>query len=243
VMHATFLLIYGNASLGRWSAVDALIDEHVNAFRTEADMTCPYVRSGPLLGAALLAHRGAVTRAKELAAMVPMDWATPALPEAHHGFALLAWGDSAAARQEAERILAAERRISSEEAPFEAVLLLDALVALEDAHALRAFLPTADRLADGLAPLAPMRDRAIGLLSLWQGNPEEARGPLKQALGRYEQLGQVFEAARTKEFLAQALPADEANQMRLAALGTYEQLGAVPHAERLRQTYGIGSPV
>src|SRR6202011_3583899 len=53
--------------------------------------------------------------AREMAELVPMNWTEPALPEAHHGFALLALGDAAAARDEAERILAANRRLTYEE--------------------------------------------------------------------------------------------------------------------------------
>src|SRR5712692_6337257 len=114
-MHATYILLYANASLGKWAAIDALLAEHLKAFRVEADMTCPFVRGGPLVGAAVLAHRGDLERAREVAALVPMNWSEPALPEALHGFALLACGDAQAARQEAEQILAVNRRLTYEE--------------------------------------------------------------------------------------------------------------------------------
>ena len=51
------------------------------------------------------AHRGDPARAKETIDLVPMNWDEPALPEALHGLALLACGDAAAAREEAEKIL------------------------------------------------------------------------------------------------------------------------------------------
>jgi class 3 adenylate cyclase/tetratricopeptide (TPR) repeat protein len=234
VMHATYLLAYGNSCLGRWAAVDALLDEHLKAFQVEADMTCPFVRGGLLVGAAVLAERGDLTRAREIAELGPLDWSTPALPEALHGFVLLASGDAATARQEAERIIGAGRRLTYEEAPLEVVLMLDTCIALRDADGLRQFLPTAARLSQAIALMGPARDRAVGVLHLWSGETDAARTALNQALSRYEQLGNPFEAARTREFLAQALPPEDARPVQEAALRTYEQLGATPHAERLR---------
>ena len=89
--------------------IDALHEEHLKGFREETDMSCPFVRGGLLISAAVLAHRGELTRAREAAALVPMNWAEPALPEALHGFALLACGDPQTARHEAEQILAEKR--------------------------------------------------------------------------------------------------------------------------------------
>src|SRR5438094_1754314 len=102
VLHATHALLYGNSSLGRWQLIDALHEEHLENFQKDKDMSCPYVRGGLLISAAILAHRGDVERAKETAALVPMNWSEPALPEALHGFALLAIGDAAAAREESQ---------------------------------------------------------------------------------------------------------------------------------------------
>src|SRR5207244_13375480 len=147
---------------------------------------------------------------------------------------LLACGDAAAARQEAERILAVKRRLTYEEAPLEAVLMVDALVALHDADELRAFLPRAERIRQAVAILGPSIDRAKGLLHLWERDTTGARPSLERALAEYERLGSPFEAARTREYLAEALPADERAPVLDAALRQYEQLGATPHAERVR---------
>jgi class 3 adenylate cyclase/tetratricopeptide (TPR) repeat protein len=234
LLHATYLLLYGNASLGRWQLIDALHEEHLKGFREETDMSCPFVRGGLLVSAAVLAHRGDLARATEAAELVPMNWSEPALPEAHHGFALLAVGDAAGARADAERILAANRRLTYEEAPLEVVLVLDALVALHDAEGLRAFLPAAERIREAVAVLGPAIDRAAGLLRLWEGDTAGARPLLERALARYERLGNSFEAARTREYLAEALPAAERGPMLDAALRQYEQLGATRSAQRVR---------
>ena len=233
-LHATHLLLYGNASLGRWELIDALNEEHVRAFEADKDMSCPFVRGGPLVSAVVFAHRGDVERARQMAELVPMSWEAPALPEALHGFALLALGDAAAARLEAERILAKNRRLTYEEAPFEAVLMVDALVALHDAEGLRAFLPTAMRIREAVAILAPAADRAGGLLRLWERDAAGARPLLEKALAQYERLANPFEAARTREYLAEALPAADRAPVLDAALRQYEQLGAAPSAERVR---------
>jgi tetratricopeptide (TPR) repeat protein len=234
VLHATYGLLYGNASLGRWERIDALLDEHLTAFHQEPDMSCPFIRGGPLVSAAILAHRGDLERAREMAALVPMNWSDPSLPEALHGLALLASGDAATARQEAEQILAAKRRLTYEEAPLEVVLMVEALVALHDAEGLRAFLPEAERIRQAVAVLGPAIDRATGLMRFWEGDPAGARPLLERALAEYDRLGNPFEAARTREYLAEALPAEKRGPVLEAALRAYEQLGATPYAERLR---------
>src|SRR5437773_4554944 len=234
VLHATFELLYGNSSLGKWPLIDALHEEHLENFQKDKDMSCPYVRGGLLISAAVLAHRGDLARARETAALVPMNWEKPALPEALHGFALLACGDPPGARDEAEKILAAKRRLTYEEAPLEAVLMVDALVALHDAEELRAFLPQAEGIRHAVAVLGPAIDRATGLLHLWGGDMTGARPLLERALAEYERLANLFQAARTHEYLAEAFPIDERAPVLDAAVRQYEHLGATPHIERVR---------
>jgi class 3 adenylate cyclase len=241
VMHATFGLLYGNASLGRWELIDALHDQHLKGFSEETDMSCPYVRGGLMVSSAVLAHRGDLERSRETAALVPMNWSEPALPEALHGFALLACGDAAGARKEAEQILAANRRLTYEEAPLEFALMIESLVALHDADALQAFLPTAERMRQAIAVLGPTIDRAQGLLRLWAHQPDQARPLLERALSEYQRLSNPFEAARTREYLAEALSGDDRAPVLDAALREYEQLGATPHAERARTAGGVYS--
>src|SRR2546430_16237377 len=63
VLHATFELLYGNSSLGRWQLIDALHEEHLENFQKDKDMSCPYVRGGLLISAAVLANSGELARA------------------------------------------------------------------------------------------------------------------------------------------------------------------------------------
>lgn len=234
VMHATYLLLYGNAILGRWSKIDALLDEHLRAYRVESDMTCPYVRSGPLVGAVVLARRGELARAREVAALVPMDDQKPALPEALAAMVTLATSDVAGALDTARRLVAVDRLPTQEEALFEAVVLVDALVAGDNPEVLRELLPIARRSEQGLALLGPACDRAEGRLALLEGDRARAHERLSQALRRYDRLGAVYEAARTRELLAETLPPEAARAERDRALKVYEQLGARPDLEHLR---------
>ena len=71
-------------------------------------------------------------------------------------------------------------------------------------------------------------------MHLWEGDAAGARPPLERALAEYERLGNPFEAARTREYLAEALPADARAPVLDAALRAYEHLGATPCAERVR---------
>ena len=89
-------------------------------------------------------------------------------------------------------------------------------------------------MRQAVAVLAPASDRALGLLQLWNGDAAGARPLLERALAEYERLGNPFDAARTREYLADALPADKRAPVLEAALRQYEQLGAKPHAERVR---------
>src|SRR5207244_11116317 len=104
-------------------------------------------------------------------------------------------------------------------------------VALHDAEELRAFLPKAERIRQAVAVLGPAIDRATGLLQLWEGDTTRARPLLERALAEYERLGNPFEAARTRQYLAEALPIEERAPVLDAALAQYDQLAATPHAD------------
>ena len=82
--------------------------------------------------------------------------------------------------------------------------------------------------------LGPAADRAAGLLHVWDGDAAGALPLLERALAGYERIGNPFEAARTREYLADALPAAERAPLLDAALRQYERLGATPSTERVR---------
>lgn len=203
VQHATFLLIYGGAMLGRWPAIEPLLTEHLDCWRRELDIACPYARSGPLIGAWALAHQGRVAEARGIAESIPMDWTAPGLPEAWQGMVLLECGDALQARAHAERIVAVNRRRSYEEAPFEHFLMLQAMMALKHWDALDEFIPKAEAVSEGLAVLGPMCGQAVGLLAIQRGDLDGGADHLKQSAARFEGLGVMVEATRSLALLEQ----------------------------------------
>jgi hypothetical protein len=60
-----------------------------------------------------------------------------------------------------------------------------------------------------------------------------------RALAEYERLGNPFEAARTREYLAETSPAEQRAPVLEAAIRQYEQLGA-PYSERVRASMAVG---
>jgi class 3 adenylate cyclase len=177
VMHATYLLLCGNALLRHWSAIEPLLEEHLQAWRQEEDMSCPFARGGPLVGAWALAQQSKTERAREILAMKLTDWEAPSMPEAWHAYGMLACSDAQQARDEARRILASKRRLTYEEAPFEYLVMIRALIALGDTDALAAFLPEAQAIQGSLSLLGPACAEAAEMLKLRSRRAGEARIP------------------------------------------------------------------
>jgi tetratricopeptide (TPR) repeat protein len=228
-MHATWPIISARYHLGRWEEALAVVDEHVEAFRQDPATGCSFVRDGPIIGAAILAHRGELDRARALAALVgePTNLATASAWQARFATAS---GDPETARRISED-KARERRLYGEQ---HLVALLEALAALEDWPAVVKLLPEARARMDGNALLGPVSDRVEGLAHAQAGrSPEDGRA-LRRALAGFERLGDPFEAARTREHLAAVTPAQEARSLLEAARATYERLACAPRERAVR---------
>ena len=191
-MHATWPIIAALYHLGRWEEALPVVDEHTEAFRQDPAPGCSFVRDGPIIGAAILAHRGALDRARALVAVVgpPTNLATASAWQARFATAI---GDPATAVRISED-KARERRLYGQQ---HQVALLEALAALEDWGAVAELLPEARARADGNALLGPVADRVEGLVHAQAGRTPEAARALRRALGGFERLGEAFEAART----------------------------------------------
>ena len=228
-MHATWPIIAALYHLGRWEEALPVVDEHTEAFRQDPAPGCSFVRDGPIIGAAILAHRGALDRARALAAVVgpPTNLATASAWQARFATAI---GDPATAVRISED-KARERRLYGQQ---HQVALLEALAALEDWGAVAELLPEARARADGNALLGPVADRVEGLVHAQAGRAPEAARALRRALAGFERLGEAFEAARTREHLASVAPAAEARPLLEAALATYERLACAPRGRAVR---------
>jgi hypothetical protein len=185
--------------------MEPLLQEHLNAWHQEEDITCPYARSGPVIGAWALAGQGRIAEARELVDSIPMDWNAPALPEAWRAMVLMRCGDPSQARSDAERILGANRRITYEEAPLEYIVMLDAMTAQRDWQGIVQFQQKAEAMRGGLALLGPACDRAAGALAFSNNDPVTGRQKLELSIAALERLGALPELARTRELLAEAV--------------------------------------
>ena len=92
---------------------------------------------------------------------------------------------------------------------------------------------TLDDLRGGHVHLDVLARRAEGRSLIAAGDHDGGVAALRSALEAFDRLPDVFEAARTREALAEAVPAERDALLR-AALATYEELGAAPHAARVR---------
>jgi class 3 adenylate cyclase len=233
VMHGTCTLLNARYHLGRWSELDAVADEHLEALATEPGIGCCYVRSGPLFAALALVHQGHLERADRLAATLTPDLDGPKLPEALLARYFVARGDAQAGRDLAEQIVG--RAVYAEENAYEILAMLEALVALADWDALTAFLPQARTFTQAFALVRPACDRAEGLAHAAAGERAQAEELLRRALSGFTEMGVAFETALTRERLAAVVvERKNASRLRAEALSAYEQLGAAPHAGRVQ---------
>ena len=194
VMHATWPLLVALYHLGRWAEMDDILDEHLAAFAEEPASDCHFVRDGPVIGATVLAHRGDLAGARALAARSGDPFAD--LPAATAWQARLA--NAAADPAGARRISTGKAEQGRLYGPQHALCLVEALAVLADWPALAAFLPTARDAVTGNALLAPVCDRAEGLLLTAAGHRREAAEKLRSAVRGFERLNVPYEAARTR---------------------------------------------
>jgi class 3 adenylate cyclase len=230
--HSTATLMSALYLAGRWDEIPIYLEEHVRVFATDsAGTTCPFALGAFQLGATVLAQRGELDRARDVAALMPRSESPIGIVEGLAAMAANALGDPATARAIAERALSSGGRNFAEEPPVELAAYLDALIALGDWDRLREFLPEARSRSAELALAGPTTDRAEGLAASAAGDEERARERLAQAIAGFDRVS-AFEAARTREALA-AIDEGARKALLTAALATYGRLGARPYAERV----------
>ena len=227
-MHSTYALMRIGYRIGDWDLVEASLDEHLANFALEASVRCINVQMGPSQGAVVLAHRGRTERAMELTRM-PYSFEGIVGPiEGAQAGALVAAGAVEEGLSLAEQVLANAPRWRALDA---AAAALQAVTFYGDAEAL-------DRQVANLADvrevgpyMAATYDRAHGRARTLRGDPEGA-ALLRSAVERFEEQVATFEAARTRELLADAVP-DEARGLLQSALAVYRRLHAEPHVDRV----------
>ena len=227
LMHATFPVLEALYYMGRWEELQAVLAEHVHAFREDPAVECSFVRDGPAIGATVLAHRGSLADARELAKMLPDPLQDMASASAWQARLAVAMGDPVTARKICDG-KAPDRRSFG---PEHALAKVEALAAIADPTALAEFIGTARGQVDGNALLGPWCDVAEGMLKLNAGDQGSARSHLGNAVAGFERLGAPFEAARARLRLAETLEPPVAREALESARATFIKLGAAPLAE------------
>jgi len=229
-MHATSVIMTAADWLGDWDRVETALADHLANFDEEANVHCLNVQSGPNRGGLVVAHRGDHARARALAERsIPFE-PTPGTIQSTAADVLVAVGDARGGLATARDVMERGPRWRQPEA---AVVAIHALEALEDWEALSRLAGDLDDLRSMSPYLDAHVDRARGRSLVAAGRMDEGVAVLRRSIGTFDGIPVVFEAARTREVLADALPSERA-ELLAAALATYERLGAAPHIERVR---------
>jgi hypothetical protein len=229
-MHSTSALIRVGYRLGDWDRVEAALEEHLANFALESAVRCINVQMGPSEGSLVLSNRGQPERALELAAMPkPFDHLVGPI-EGAQAEALVAAGSVDEGLALAQTVLADSPRWRAFDA---AVAALEALTFGPDAEALRRLVGDLADLRAAGPHLAALIQRAEGRARTLGGDPNGA-DILRSAVGAFDAQRAIFDAARTRELLADAV-ADEARGLLESALGVYRQLRATPHVTRVEE--------
>ena len=187
-MHGTFSKLWLLFHLGRWGEMPPLVDEHLDVLDEQITSVCPYVRSGPLVGALALAHLGDADGARRITERVPATWDEPGLPEMLLARIAIARGDPSEGARLARQMIDAGRQPNLEENAFDHVALIEALQASEDWDALGEAVRAARKWEPALELMAPVCDRADGLIALAAGE----RGPgVTRLMSAAERFGRM----------------------------------------------------
>jgi len=227
-MHASFAIIRAAHALGEWDEVERILEEHLANHELEANVRCIAIQGGPSVGALVVAHRGDQERAMQLARRSRFWGELPGPTEGLVADALVACG----ATEEGLELA----RVVLREAPrwrwvAAAVAALDGMEATAAWDEVARFIPTLAEIRRGYPWLAALVERAQGRTLLAEGGTEGGIAALRRSIAGFDRLPMPFEAARTREALAEAVHA-EARGLLEEAVGTYRVLGAVPHLER-----------
>jgi hypothetical protein len=231
-MHATSILMTIGFRLGDWDQVESLLAEHLVNLESEMHVRCGNVQGGPNHGALVLALRGDRERALALARRTLTFEHRPGPVEGEAADVLVAAGAVEEGLQQARLVLGQASRWLQFEASVAALHALEALGSWDELG------EVAEGLADlraGSPSLDALADRALGEHLVAKGDAAAGLSLLRRAVERFDELPIVFEAARSREILAEHVDPAEARSLLEAALATYERLGAAPSAERVRK--------
>jgi class 3 adenylate cyclase len=230
MMHASYQVMASAYSAGDWGVVLERFEEHRAAAAQEPNVTCSMVHGGPVLGAIVLTERGDRAEAQRL---VPLPAVTPRVSAfvfaALAGRYAIALGDPGAVGELTPHLLTTVRRRAMHGGLPE---LVDLLAATADWDRLAEITPRLRGYVPGIAPLGAYLDRAEALRLAAAGDTAGAQQLLASAIEGFDRWSMPFEAARSRELLAEHGGPDRSTLLAQAIEG-YRQVGARPHLERV----------
>jgi class 3 adenylate cyclase/tetratricopeptide (TPR) repeat protein len=230
-MHASFAVIRAAYALGEWDELEAILEEHLANHELEAEVRCIAIQGGPSIAALAVAHRGDTERAMALARRSRFWEEQPGPVEGLVADALVATGATDEGLHLARGVLTQGARWRWFEA---GVAALHGLEATEAWAELRDLVPTLEEMRRGYPLLDALAERAHGRALLAAGDNEAGIAALRRSIAGFDRLPMPFEAARSREALAEAIPADARSLLDEAA-SRYRQLRATPHIDRVER--------
>ena len=230
MMHASYALMRACFELGEWDEVLELFGAHREAALGEGDVLCTAVRTGPIVGAIVMAERG---QREEAIRLLPPDSYSTDRTALSAGWALIAYaraiGEDAMRERWTQAILTTGAAVD-----------LDAALELTTSLAESGDWPTLRRILDNMRPVSeklPLAraafDRAEGRMLAEEGDAAQAAALLRSAIDGFDAAPSVLEGAITREWLAEVDHA-AAPGLLAEALAAYERLGAVRRATSIR---------
>jgi len=240
LMHSSAPFLRALFHVGRWSEIPPVIEAHLAAYANESRMTCPEVQFGPPFAARFFAETGDAERERATTGLIDDLLAEPAGSSGRRSTAFVAnqLAQYALAAGRPDDALALQQPMLSSARPAElrdmALAQVEILVTLGRWDELREFVERVRPLTAATPLLGPFIDRAQARSRAAAGDHASAIDLFESAITGFASLTCPFEAARTRELLADVPGATGRQGLLGDALATYESLGAAPHAARVR---------
>lgn len=222
MMHASYTLMRACFELGEWNEVLELFGPHREAAIGEGDILCTAVRTGPIVGAIVMAERG---QRDEAIRLLPPDSYSTDRTALSAGWALIAYaraiGDDAMRERWARAIVTTGAAVDLDAAQE----LTTSLAESGDWETLRRVIDDMRPVSERLPLARAAFDRAEGRMVAEQGDGARGAAMMRSAIDGFDAAPSVLEGAITREWLA-AIDPVAAPGLLAEALAVYERLGA-----------------
>ncbi|HUF06972.1 MAG TPA: hypothetical protein VMP86_06250 [Candidatus Binatia bacterium] len=238
LMHSSAAYLRGLFTVGRWSEIPAVLEQHMAAYGNESTMSCPEVQFGPPFAARFYALTGDMDRERGAAALLgdlsqlsrrnPPPWGPFIESQVAEYLTTVGRAEDAAVLMAPVVAGVAPTKLRHLAAPY-----IEVLAALGRWDELTEFVKKVEPIIDVTPYLRPYADRAHGRARIAGGDSEGAAATLQAAFIGFSELGYRFETARTAEVLAE-LNVPNRDELLDQARETYESLGALRSLARHR---------